>query len=284
MLVPALVFLAALVGGAVSWLANWNERRLHVALALSTGTFLGAVFLHLLPDVAGRVAADTHQEEVLHAQPVAEEHAAAGHAEGHAGGDHAHGVDEPADGAPHGHGDPTLWLCVLAGVLLVHAVEAVFLRTTERDEVSRHKSVSLVTMVGVSVHAASAGLGLSALDAGEALQTSFVVAFLTHKAFESFAMVNVFQLAHLSRAKIAWILVLFALLTPACMLAGTPLFAQAGAEALHVVTALAAGTFLYVCLAELLPEVFHHPGDNLAKFTFLLAGIGLSVVLVRFGA
>ena len=48
--------------------------------------------------------------------------------------------------------------------------------------------------------------------------------------------------------------------------------------------ALAAGTFLYVCLAELLPEVFHHPGDNLAKFGFILAGVILSVVLAEYGA
>ena len=187
--------------------------------------------------------------------------------------------------APHGHGDPTLWLCVLAGVLLVHTVEAVFLRTTEREEVSRHKSVSLVTMVGVSVHAASAGLGLSALEAGEALETSFVVAFLTHKAFESFAMVNVFQLAHLSRAKIAVTLFLFALLTPA-LHAGGHLHLRAGGRrcARRRHRAFAAGTFLYVCVAELLPEVFHHQGDNLAKFAFLLGGVGLSVVLVGFGA
>jgi len=275
MLVPSLVFLAALVGGLTSWLANWNERRLHVALALSTGTFLGAVFLHLLPDVAGRVSATVQHAEVLHARTTS--------ADPGSGHESLHEEDEPRS-TPHGHGDPTLWLCVLAGVLLVHTVEALFLRTTEREEVSRHKSVSLVTMVGVSVHAASAGLGLSALDAGEALKTSFVVAFLTHKAFESFAMVNVFQLAHLSRAKIASTLFLFALLTPAFMLAGIPIFAYVGPDALDVVTALAAGTFLYVCVAELLPEVFHHPGDNLAKFAFLLGGVGLSVVLVRFGA
>lgn len=277
MFVAGLVFIAALVGGAVSWFVNWSERRLHLALALSTGTFLGAVFLHLIPDVAARVAENAQHEAALLAHVGAEDP--------HAG--HAHGPEELAAGGHHhgeGHGDPTLWLCVLAGVLLVHAVEAVFLRTTEREEVSRHKSVGLVTMVGVSVHAASAGLGLSALKAGEALQTSFLVAFLTHKAFESFAMVNVFQLARISRTKTALILTVFALLTPACMLAGTPIFEHVGRDALDIVTALAAGTFLYVCLAELLPEVFHHKGDNLAKFAFLLSGVGLSVVLVRFGA
>ena len=280
MLIPALIFLAALVGGAASWLTTLNERRLHIALALSTGTFLGAVFLHLLPDVAERAAAGSHVEEAH--EPSGTVDAGHGHDHGHDHAAHAETLDATAE--PHLHGDPTLWLCVLAGVLLVHMIEAVFLRTTEREEVSRHKSVSLVTLVGVSVHAASAGLGLSALGAGNALGGSFVVAFFTHKAFESFAVVNVFRLAHLSRARIATYLLLFALLTPLCMLAGMPILAQVGDREIDVVTALAAGTFLYVCLAELLPEVFHHREDNVAKFVGIALGIALSALLVRFGA
>jgi zinc transporter ZupT len=39
--------------------------------------------------------------------------------------------------------------------------------------------------------------------------------------------------------------------------------------------ALAAGTFLYVCLCELLPEVFHHREDGVLKIAFLSAGVAL---------
>ena len=41
---------------------------------------------------------------------------------------------------------------------------------------------------------------------------------------------------------------------------------------------------LAMLLAELLPEVFHHPEDNLAKFVSLTLGIGISFVLVGYGA
>ena len=45
------VFVTALAGGFLPLLVRWDGRRLHLALALSTGIFLGAVFLHLLPSL-----------------------------------------------------------------------------------------------------------------------------------------------------------------------------------------------------------------------------------------
>ena len=45
-----------------------------------------------------------------------------------------------------------------------------------------------------------------------------------------------------------------------------------------ILTALAAGTFLYVCLCELLVEVFHHREDTLKRVALLALGIALTVV------
>jgi len=243
MALPLLIFVAALAGGALLWLIRWDDRRLHLALSLSTGTFLGAVFLHLLPGLAER-----------------------------AGGDEGAG----------GHGD-IVWLLVLAGVLLVHLVEAVWLRTTEHDDQRRHENIGLVTSVGISAHAASAGLGLAALEMSDALGTPFTTAFLVHKAFESFAVVNVLMLAHMARGRIVSALVVFALVTPVFLLLGDQLLGNAGHEVLQWVTAVATGTFLYVSVAELLPEVFHHRGDNLLKTLGLTAGIALSLSFEMLG-
>ena len=50
-----------------------------------------------------------------------------------------------------------------------------------------------------------------------------------------------------------------------------------------ILTALAAGTFLYVCLCELLTEVFHHREDGALKVALLAVGVALTVVFEGLG-
>ena len=50
------LLLVGLGGGLLPLLVKWNDRRLHIALALSTGIFLGAVFLHMLPELPATIA------------------------------------------------------------------------------------------------------------------------------------------------------------------------------------------------------------------------------------
>ena len=65
----------------------------------------------------------------------------------------------------------------------------------------------------------------------------------------------------------------FSLITPAGLLLGTRVSALLGASGTSILTALSAGTFLYVSLCELLPEVFHRRQDGPLKIGLLLIGI-----------
>jgi len=44
------IFFVALLGAVPPLLKNWNSRQLHLFIAFGAGVFLGAIFLHLLPD------------------------------------------------------------------------------------------------------------------------------------------------------------------------------------------------------------------------------------------
>jgi len=46
-----IIVLAILAGGALPLLRRWSERALHLFVAGAAGVFLGAVFLHLLPEL-----------------------------------------------------------------------------------------------------------------------------------------------------------------------------------------------------------------------------------------
>ena len=243
------IFAVAILGGTVPLMVRWTERGLHIALSLATGVFLGAVFLHLLPDVALRAAEQA--------------------ADAHAGHDHGH--DHGSHG--HAHGNPLPWLCMLAGLLTVYFVEALVLRTHDHDDLHRHKAVSWSALLGLGVHALTAGMAFAVVRE-EAIGGVMLAAILAHKGFESFSLTTVFRLAQYSRGQVAAVILGFALITPLGILLGDALESGLGDQGVLLLNALAAGTFLYVCLCELLTEVFHHREDGMAKVLLLAAGIG----------
>lgn len=229
----AAVAAVAFLGGALPLLVRWSDRRLHAALALSTGVFLGAVFLHVLPELS---------------------EAAAG------------GL------APH-----ALWAFVLVGVLAVYFAETLFLHAHHDREHpdQHHRAVGWAALFGLSVHSLTAGIGLAFASRTPELAAPLIAATIGHKGFEAFSLTSVFQLAKLSRRAILLLAALFALMTPLGYAAGDLLAGTLSGAGVAIAVALAAGSFLYVSLCELLPEVFHHREDGAWKVALLLAGIGV---------
>lgn len=245
LLYASIIFLVALAGGCLPLLMRWTDRLLHSMLALSTGIFLGAVFLHLLPSLS--------------------------HLENQANGAGASG---------HLHGENlSLWFFVLLGVLGVYLTEALVLRTHDHDDVHRHRAVGYAALVGLAVHSLTNGIGLATAIGKEDLALAIFVSIIAHKGFEAFSLTSVFQLAEFPRRRIVLLMVLFSLVTPLGVLLGGALEHHLGDYGKAVLTALAAGTFLFVCLCELLPEVFHHRVDSVAKIALLAVGIATMVLL-----
>ena len=225
------LLVVGLAGGLLPLLVKWNDRRLHIALALSTGIFLGAVFLHMLPELPDVIDDATIKPRLL-------------------------------------------WAVVLAGVLAIYFLESLVFRTHDHDDVHRHTAVGYATLAGLSLHAFTVGISLSATESATESYTPIMVGVLFHKVFESFSLTSVFQLAHFTQKKVVTLITLFACITPLGLLLGSKILPQLSPNATAIAVALAVGTFLYVCLTELLPEVFHHKEDVVAKVVLLLVGIG----------
>jgi len=266
----SILFLATLIGGLVSLAVRWTPRLLHVALAFSTGIFLGAVFLHLLPSLsaAGADHGQHWEASVLDSQSFA---------------------TAPAPAADEGPLTPLLegdgaWLFVLLGVLAVYLIEALILRTHDHDDRHRHRAVGVAALVGLSVHSFTAGLALAVMADRGLLIGTLLLGMVAHKVFDAFSLASVLLLAELRRARILLLLVAFAAVTPLGLLLGSAAATHLGAAGMTVVTALAAGTFLFVCVGELLPEVFHHREDGFAKVTLLGAGIAVTTLMHGIGA
>ncbi len=229
----AAIALVAFLGGALPLVVRWTDRRLHAALALSTGIFLGAVFLHVLPELPAAAADGL--------EPLA------------------------------------LWAFVLVGVLAVYFAETLFLHAHHDHELpdQHHRAVGWAALFGLSVHSLTAGVGLAFAARSPALGPPMFLAILAHKGFEAFSLASVFQLGKFPRRAIVLLIALFSLMTPIGFVAGDLLSGWLAGAGLAIAVALAAGSFLYVCLCELLPEVFHDREDGALKVALLLAGIGV---------
>ena len=270
MLNAAILFLATLFGGLASLRVRWTERLLHVALAFSTGIFLGAVFLHLLPslDAVGDEHSHHWEASVLESEPFDE-----------------HAAPLPSEGtmATFVQGDRA-WFFVLVGVLGVYLFEALLLRTHDHDDLHRHRAVGYAALVGLSVHSFTVGLALAVMAGRGLLVGTLLLATIAHKIFDSFSLASVLLLAKMKRSKICLLITVFSTITPIGLLVGNAAAAHLGQAGMTVVTALAAGTFLFVCVGELLPEVFHHREDSLAKVSLLAAGVAVTMLVHGVGA
>lgn len=251
-----LVLALAVAGGAVPLVLSRTDRLQHLLIAFATGTFLGVVFLHLLPSVAA-AAEERH--------------------------------------------DAGTWGFVLVGVVGLFLLENIaFRRRAERvghahhaphahrdhghapgddpDDHRRHRTVGYATLFGLSVHAFTSGIGLAAAVEVEELRAPLLVSVLSHKAVEGFSLSTVFLLAGSTARRAFRLTALFSLATPAGALLGALVVERLDARGLDALTALATGTFLFVALCDLLPEVFHRTEDTGWKVALLAAGTALGLL------
>jgi zinc transporter ZupT len=237
------IFLVAIGGGVVSFFGRGKDRLLHLFIGFACGVFLGGVFLHLLPELAA----------------------------GHVGHDHASA--EPGDT------DVNVWFFVLVGVLGIYFFEVLLIRRNGESEMDQHAVVSYAAFFGLCIHAFLAGVGLAVTLRDQRLGWPLFFSMTLHKGTESFSLGSVFALSSFSRSRMTVLLLLFSIVTPAGILGGGLVMGALEGVVLEAVTALAAGTFLYVALCELLPEVFHHRVDVGGKICLLSLGVGLMLLM-----
>ena len=256
-----LVFLASLAGGALPTLFRLTHTRLQVAVSFVAGLMLGLAVLGLWPHA-------TH-----------------------------------ALGSPH---RSAAWL--LAGFLAMFFLQR-FLPFHHHDvaegspvEPCGHthslaeRSARTLSWVGValglSLHSVFDGVAMAAAVAsgqqghGEALGLGTALAVILHKPFGALAITTLMAAGGSALSSQRWVNLAFALVTPVGALL---FFLGAGHLAPHhpawLGTALAfcAGTFLCIAGADLLPELQFHRHDRILLTVALLAGVGIAVLIVRFG-
>ncbi len=172
-------------------------------------------------------------------------------------GGHGHGNDHNHN---HNHGEPTS-----------HA-------KPEHSHAGR-QAVGWVLLLALSVHAFIEGIAL-----GVERGSSLLIAILAHKWIEAFSLGCAFyKSSGLSRRKIMCLLLAFCSTTPIGIGVGLALDHSLENRNIGVITALCAGSFMYVAAIHSVKDAHDHPGKtNLLQLLALVLGFGAMALISKF--
>jgi zinc and cadmium transporter len=275
-----LIVAASLTGGLLPWLVKLTHRRMQLMMSFVGGLMLGVALLHLLPHaVAKGVSLDTVAWwtlggllamflliRVFHVH--AHEHGEAAEEEHRHGHDHQHGHKHCDHDHDHVHS---------------HA---------HSPELTAERSFSWIGLAfGLALHTIIDGLALGAAVAAEADEAGHghgwalygVGAFLAvalHKPLDALSITSLMASGGWSKRAAFVANVIFALMCPLGAIGFIfGLGTLAGNENIVIGCALAfaAGVFLCISLADLLPEVTFHSHDRIWLTAALFLGVALAI-------
>ena len=233
-IVAALAILGiGIVGGLIPLIATRRQagrRFLSLGNALAGGIFLGAGFIHLLPE-AGEAL------EAVVEYPLAPLLAALG-----------------------------------VGILLL--IDRVVFETTRAQGMNRpggprQPIYPMVLLVVLSIHSIIAGIAVG-LEPEVAASVLVMLGVLFHKGSAAFALIVSAQSSGADKARLRGILAIFVLMTPLGILLGTVASNMLEGEAAAIIegsfNALAAGTFIYVAILDVIDAEMSRFDDRLASF------------------
>jgi zinc and cadmium transporter len=272
----ALVLMSSLLGGGLPFLGRVTHGRLQLYLSLSAGVMLGAAVFHIMPEAVtiagpyfgwwmalGIVGLFAIERFIA---PHSHELDDGKHAHSHP---HSHNAHETEPGHEHssGHGEHRAAAPAVAGWMAVLGL-------------TLHTFMNGVGLAG-AVHVEfkpdstdATGLALRMLPG-----LAMFLAIVLHKPADALAISMVLSRKGVGRRAITLVQLGFALMVPvgAAVFAFTEGRIAEGLEDQLTGAALAfsAGTFLFIALSDLLPEVQFHRHDRIPLFLALTAGVVL---------
>ena len=225
--------LVGILGGIIPRLAarrQKSRRFLSLGNALAGGIFLGAGFIHLLPEAAEAL------EEV---------------------------VDYPLAA-----------LLAALGVGMLLLIDRVVFESTRagggaQPEATRQPIYPVVLLVVLSIHSIIAGIALG-LEPEVAASVLVMIGILFHKGSAAFALMVSAHSAGADSRRLTLILSVFVVMTPLGILVGTVAANLLEGTAATIIegcfNALAAGTFIYVAILDVIDAEMSRFDDRVARF------------------
>ena len=244
-LAVVLLAISGLIGGLVPLrieLSKTGKRLLMLGNALAGGIFLGAGLIHMLGDAVDLFETISGDSDYPWA----------------------------------------LFVCG-CGFLAILMLERVCAGREESDVSADGRSIyPYVLLLVLSVHSVIAGVSLG-LERDMAATVVLFIALIAHKGAAAFALGVGLRNSGTEVATHKKLVAFFSSMTPLGCCLGTVFARSATGDTIDhfeaVFDALAAGTFLYVAILDIIAESFESRRDRLKKFLLVFAGFGLMALV-----
>jgi zinc and cadmium transporter len=270
-----LILLASILGGYLPFFGRVTHSRLQLYLSASAGVMLGASFFHVMPE-ALELAGDNFgwwmSLGVVGLFCI--ERFIAPHSHEMNGSQHHHDEEQPSHDHAHGHDHD-------------HPHDLL----PKEQRAAAPAVAGWMAVLGLTIHTFMNGVGLAGSVQSEMAKNAkspkefifpglaMFLAIVLHKPADALAISTVLSRKGVARNLLVLVQFGFALMVPVGAIAfhvlGKTLQKNLENELTGAALAFSAGTFLFVALSDLLPEVQFHKHDRIQLFLALTLGVAL---------
>ena len=142
-----------------------------------------------------------------------------------------------------------------------------------------HSITSLSAFSGLAIHSFFDGLALAAaFTAGEDVGLLVLVGLCLHKTVVAFSLASTMIMGENPRT--AWTyLIIFSLVSPLATVASYAFLNSGEFSYTGPALCLSAGIFMFVTMCDILPEAFHHRGNDPKQLLCLLLGLAVAILV-----
>lgn len=172
---------------------------------------------------------------------------------------------------------PFGYLFAVVGFLFIFLISNILFKEEDLETDVVKKSITpYILILVLSVHSIIAGMALGLETHAEASLAIFI-AIISHKWVAAFALGVNFRTNEIRKKKFISLILFFALMTPIGILIGTLLeehLSHSSSELFEgIFDGLAAGTFIYIAIVDIMKDAFKSPGQRILKYFVLIAGV-----------
>lgn len=235
---------------------EWARHNSIHLMSFAAGIMLALAFLHLIP-------------EAIHITHENEEHLEVAE---HEGEEHTEEAERNSEGK-------LTFIVVLSGFIIFYAVESIIMihprHDVEAEGPHKHGTLSVLSITGLTFHSAIDGIIIAAgFKAGFQIGIMTTIAVILHEMPEGIVTTSILLHDAMEKARVFWFSMLVALATPVGAIVSYFILGEVSGNVLRILLALAAGSFIYIAAADLIPET--HREEK--RFNTVVLIIGMAVL------